>query len=471
MRNTVLLFALLLLILGGAFLYLVLAERPEGGAKAVFERGARPHFNHATSFKGPFASPQDVTRACLSCHPQAAAEVMQTAHWQWLGAETQIPGHGNTPQRIGKKNLINNFCISITGNWPSCTKCHAGYGWADERFDFKKAENVDCLVCHERAGTYVKGDSGLPAKGVDLLAAAKSVGFPKRENCAVCHNYGGGGQGVKHGDLDSSLDNPQATDDVHMGRLGFLCIDCHKSERHAIRGRAFSVSVEDAGGVSCRDCHQAPPHKDPRLNTHLKSLACQTCHIPSFARKLPTKTNWDWSKAGDATRKDDVHTYLKIKGEFVYGHDVVPEYFWFNGHMERYLAGDRIDPAKPTDINRPIGDKNDKTALIWPFKVHRAKQHYDTKEKILLTPITGGTGGFWHDFDWDKALRLGAKANGLPYSGEFGFTETEMFWPLSHMVTPKEQALGCTDCHGAATRFDWRTLGYDGDPAQLGGRP
>jgi hypothetical protein len=35
----------------------------------------------------------------------------------------------------------------------------------------------------------------------------------------------------------------------------------------------------------------------------------------------------------------------------------------------------------------------------------------------------------------------------LPYSGHFGFVETEMYWPVNHMVSPKEQAVDCTECH------------------------
>ena len=31
---------------------------------------------------------------------------------------------------------------------------------------------------------------------------AQNVGLPARENCGGCHFYGGGGDGVKHGDLD-----------------------------------------------------------------------------------------------------------------------------------------------------------------------------------------------------------------------------------------------------------------------------
>jgi hypothetical protein len=39
------------------------------------------------------------------------------------------------------------------------------------------------------------------------------------------------------------------------------------------------------------------------------------------------------------------------------------------------------------------------------------------------------------------------KLAGLPWSGEWEFVETEMFLPISHMVSPKEMALSCTDCH------------------------
>lgn len=221
----------------------------------------------------------------------------------------------HAPTRIGKKNLVNNFCIATPGNEVSCMKCHAGYGWSDQQFDFSDRENIDCLVCHEHAGTYVKGPAGMPMNDTDLTAVARSVGTPTRDNCLGCHAYGGGGQGVKHGDLDSSLNHPPDEEDVHMSRYGFLCVDCHEAPDHRIHGRAFSVSVGGPGGVSCADCHTTPKHADARIDAHLSSVACQSCHIPTFARSLPTKAYWDWSKAGDPTRAEDPHTYLKIKGE------------------------------------------------------------------------------------------------------------------------------------------------------------
>ena len=36
---------------------------------------------------------------------------------------------------------------------------------------------------------------------------------------------------------------------------------------------------------------------------------------------------------------------------------------------------------------------------------------------------------------------------GLPFSGSYGFAETEMNWPLNHMVAPKGKSVTCEECH------------------------
>ncbi len=426
--------------------------------------------DHHRLFEGKILSDgPSVTRACLECHPQAAAEVMQTSHWLWLGDPEKVPGHAK-PLRIGKRNLINNFCIGIESNWPKCTICHAGYGWRDASFDFARQDLVDCLSCHDRSGGYSKGDAGLPANGVDLMAAAQSVGRPGRDNCGSCHFNGGGSDAVKHGDLDGSLAKPYERIDVHMGREDFSCTECHRASHHRILGKMISVSATDSLPIGCTNCHAAQPHRDARINNHLSAVACQTCHLPEVARSMPTKVAWDWSTAGRDVSDADPHHYLKIKGSFVYVQGLVPEYRWFNGNAARYIKGDPIDPAGVTQLDRPLGDIHDPRARIWPFKVHRGKQPYDVENRILLIPKTAGPDGYWTTFDWARSLKLGAEASGLPYSGVFGFAETEMVYNLTHMVAPKERSLRCSDCHADGGRMDWQALGYPGDPAQLGGR-
>jgi len=185
----------------------------------LFEDGLDVPVDHhdIEILQGPFESPQDVTKACLSCHEDAAKEIQHTTHWTWEFVNE------TTGQTLGKKTLINNFCININSNEPRCTSCHVGYGWTDNTFDFSVQENVDCLVCHDTTGTYKKTPTGagMPANELsELTAIAQSVDVTSRDTCGACHFYGGGGDEVKHGDLDSSLINPDFNLDVHMDADG-----------------------------------------------------------------------------------------------------------------------------------------------------------------------------------------------------------------------------------------------------------
>jgi octaheme c-type cytochrome (tetrathionate reductase family) len=433
------------------------------------------HTNHKDIVKGPFETPQEVTRACLECHAEQANQVMHTTHFTWETAPISVPWRTDEVT-IGKKTQINNFCIGTQGNEKKCMSCHAGYGWEDSTYDFNNPENVDCLACHADAAIYNKSDYGNPMESVDLEAAADSVRNPTRENCGKCHFNGGGGNNVKHGDLDESLYFPQENLDVHMGEWNFQCTDCHQTTDHAIKGRllADNYKIDPQEQVACTDCHTGTVHADERINIHTASVACQTCHIPAIALKNPTKMEWDWSTAGQDIPEDH-YTYLKIKGTFTYEENVQPTYIWFNGSNDyRYLLGDTFDPSQPLVMNQPSGSIDDPTAKIFPFKIHVSKQPYDTLYNYLIQPRTGGGGagggGYWQTFDWPSALKLGAEDTGMVFSGQYGFAETWMYWPTTHMVQPKENALQCDECHSANGRLDWKALGYPGDPLEWGGR-
>jgi len=430
--------------------------------------------DHTAFIVGPIKTGPDATKQCLECHNAQAESFMKSSHWTW-SLDQKLPGRDVTR---GKKNAINNFCVSITSNEPRCTSCHAGYGWADAGFDFSNKENVDCLVCHDTTGTYFKEPTGAgaPAAKVDLLFVAQNVGKPVRDNCGTCHFYGGGGDAVKHGDLDSTMAYPDRKLDVHMDTNGndFPCQQCHETKDHQITGNAMVVSPGGKNHISCDGCHTAAPHKESRLNAHVDTVACQTCHIPSFAKESPTKLSWDWSTAGqnleEATDEYGKHTYMKAKGSFTWGKDIVPTYSWYNGTADAYMPGDKMDPSKVTKLTYPLGNIKDDTAKIYPFKVHTGKQIYDTKNKVFITPKVFGKDGYWKSFDWDKAARFGMEANpimkekGIVYSGSYDFAPTIMYWRINHMVSPKEDALGCLECHGDNGRMDWKALGYKGDP-------
>lgn len=429
--------------------------------------------DHSDYVEGPFETGPEVTETCLMCHEDDAAEVMDTTHWTWSSTQ-QWEGSGGAQQR-GKANTFNNFCIAVSSNWPRCTSCHAGYGWKDASFDFGVPTGVDCLVCHDRTGTYRKAPAGAgsPADDVDLLAVARSVGGPPTlQNCGACHFYGGGGDHVKHGDLDSSLVGASREYDVHMSTegAGFLCQDCHVTDDHVVRGNAFAVSPGHSNPIGCVDCHDTEPHEGSYLNAHQR-VACQTCHIPAFAKGLPTKIHWDWSVAGqDLPPEPDQYglpTYAKKKGRFTWAKNVRPTYAWYGGSAEVYSMGETVDPSQPVLLTSPSGSKDDPDSRIHPFKVHEGRQIYDSQRDVLVVPKLYGPDGYWSTFDWDRAAELGMASVDEPYSGEYGFVDTKMYWRLNHMVVPGELALQCRDCHGPGDHMDWQALGYGDDPIRL----
>lgn len=425
--------------------------------------------DHTDLMPGPYETGPEVTAACLTCHEDAAHQVAMTNHWTWQSPPVEVAWR-DEPVSTGKANVINNFCIGIQSNQTECSRCHVGYGWEDDSFDFTDVSNVDCLVCHDQTGLYIKGEAGEPVETVDLALVAQSVSTPTRANCGGCHFNGGSGNNVKHGDLDSSIYYPSENLDVHMGGQDFYCIDCHQTDDHVISGRSISVSVDNANQIYCTDCHQATLHADERITAHVDSVACQSCHITSVAQRDPTRILWDWSQAGDPTREENPYEYLRTRGEFIYTLDYVPTYAWYSGTAERYLLGDPIDPSIPTVLNQPIGSIDDPNAVIFPFKIHYGVQPYDTEFNILLQPHTAGEEGFFTTFDWPSALEIGAAEAGIPFSGRYDFAETRMYWPLTHMIQPAEYALTCTDCHSDNGRMDWQALGYYGDPMVWGGR-
>ena len=433
-----------------------------------------PSVDHTqfTQLKKHFSTPQEVTSACIACHNERHKEVMQSSHWNWERRE-YVEGKGI--RTLGKKNILNNFCIGISGNEQSCNKCHIGYGWGDEKFDFKNPLNVDCLACHDNSNTYIKavGGAGMPDASVNSTNVAQHVGKPMRANCGTCHFFGGGGNNVKHGDLEKALFDPSRDVDVHMASDGedMQCVDCHTARKHQMLGKMYSVSSMNRNRVECEQCHTALPHADDILNKHTLKVACQTCHIPEYAKVNPTKLYWDWSTAGklkdgkpyEETDSNGTDVYMSIKGSFVWGKNLKPDYIWFNGTASHYLVGDTIDPSVPVKINTLYGSYNDPDSKIVPVKIHRANQIYDAQYKYLIQPKTvstkEGDGGYWKEFDWNRASEEGMKIINLPYSGKYGFVKTEMTWPVNHMISPKNKTVPCADCH---TRNNGRIASLNG---------
>ena len=445
--------------------------------------------------KKKFRKSRDITKACLSCHNEGATQIHKTKHWNW---DFTNPVTG---QKLGARNVINNFFMSTASNEASCSHCHIGSGWKGNSFDFEREENVDCLVCHDTTGKYAfkkfhtaRGNCGVCHEEIpespgdkkhktDLNEVALNVGPTSRRTCGSCHFMGGGGVNVKHGDLDSSLTDPDSDLDVHMdaGGLNFTCTTCHSTDQHAVRGSRYENETNDVNGVtipgkngsqlsSCVSCHGNRPMKNEKLNDHTDKVACQTCHIPTIARGgHATKVLWDWSTSGKLDedgepflKKDDKGNviYSTQKGDSLWSENLIPDYVWSNGTPKYTLLGDKIDPGNTVAINTFLGGPDDPESRIWPVKKSRSKQPYDADNNTLvavnmfaLHRFAKDKNAYWRNLDWTNAIAKGMKAMDREFSGNVGFVDTEMLWPVTHMVAPSKKAVGCIECHSKNGRL------------------
>ena len=144
----------------------------------------------------------------------AASDLMKTSHWTWESSRSACPGARNSGQSIGRTSQINNFCIGAQGNE---NKLPPAMRATDGRAGVPNSRNTrtwDCLACHAEPGAVRQGCGATRRRRWTLLAAAEACAPPRARTAAKCHFDGGGGNGVKHGDLDQNLYFPGRSLDV-----------------------------------------------------------------------------------------------------------------------------------------------------------------------------------------------------------------------------------------------------------------
>ena len=407
---------------------------------------------------------------CLSCHSEQADQMMQTTHYQWLGdAPDMINGPG---QRQGKlTNAVNSYCINIEGDWPVCGSCHVGRGQRPDEAG-NNPENVDCLMCHN--DDYAAQRTRLPDGSMGVSqpddAMVQNVHRPTRANCLACHAKAGGGDGVKRGDLSmATITNADRDFDVHMNSAGsnLACQSCHVFKDHKVIGKGSDLRPTDdlarGSEVSCLTCHtdknSREGHDTQKVNDHVARVACQTCHIPMYA-KVATETYRDWRTHHDGSPAD---------ASALPGHpltekmaNLTPVYKFWNRKSDNALLGD--DAGRTYNGNTdtwptstPLGSVAD--GKLYPFKYKTAMQPKTRTDHRLIALNTfeylKRTG------DVDTAIQQGLTAMGYPANEPYDWVLTDTYGLLNHGINPASDALTCADCHGGIDRMDLQgDLGY-----------
>lgn len=420
-----------------------------------------PH-SGITSYNGP--------QTCVNCHPSEADSILHSEHMQWEG----------------KWKEVNTYCTAPEPADFACRSCHVSTGGVT---NLTNPNQTDCLICHNdvykralapqsnvvnvtnwqgSAQTYnfpvkVNGEyqfqpwyEKMPA-GTTMLSLAQNVHAPTRTTCLNCHAKGGGGDGVKRGDL--AMENATSTSDtldVHMDADGanLTCQDCHVPNNHLIPGKGVDLRVSEGGTVTCQQCHTAAPHTtNAELNEHTAHVACQTCHIPKFAKAaVGTEMSRDWrSPAWNPGGCNGQGAWI---GHEVKGYNVTPTYKFWNGQSDIYNYGETISAVNGTyNMAQALGGIND--GKLYPMKVHTSVQPlHNSSSRIVQFDV------LWQFMTgkYEEAAARGVAFMGL--TGSYSWVNTSADQLITHGVEPKANALQCATCHDTNTQMDLQALGY-----------
>jgi len=454
---------------------------------AAVGQTALPEHLAITQYDGP--------ATCVGCHQTEAQEMFGSLHYQITGPTPNVP---NISGNSGKGDTaFNTYCgATVSSDRIACWSCHVAYGKPPQAtMTTEQLNNIDCLMCHQ--DVYKRKPSGpfqavtftdytgvshtwsFPVTdalgGFDLvmdeanmtitaLQAAQTVHRPTRNTCLRCHANAAGSDGAKRGDLSSVSVNPPLTSDVHLSPQGanHTCQDCHLTQNHHMMGRGLDLRANDRPErLTCMLCHTSAPHSDARRNNHAVHIACQTCHIPKYAKDMATEVARDWNRPVWAASLFGGQG--GFKPEETRAGTLTPTYAWFDGTSNVYALGQTAvqNAAGQYELGAPIGSVKSPVSQIYPMKEHVSNSALHTATGQL---IAHSTYKYFVTGDFNAAVADGMQWAGL--SGAWTMVPVHTYQTINHGVEPAANALGCGQCHqqyaaGGTVRMDLQgKLGY-----------
>lgn len=454
-------------------------------AKVVSAKAVRAH-SEITDYIGP--------ETCVACHETEAQQVHASVHYQQSG---MTPNVTNIEGPAGKGNgAFNTYCGSIrTSPFFTCAGCHVGNGLPPtSEMTTEQLNNIDCLMCHQddyaRVGAppyedvVVTGADGTPTTisipveetfrfmpdeskmTISIVEAARTVHPTTRKTCLRCHAGASGSDGGKRGDMSTVTINPPRHSDIHMSPDGhdIVCADCHDAGNHRFDGRGLDLRPNDtANALNCTKCHNEAPHKQANLDQHTDHIACQTCHIPSYAKDISTEMVRDWTLPHFSEKA------CGGRGGWLPNEEresnVIPVYRWFDGTSKVYNLGQipTENAAGEKEFGVPNGDVTAQASKIYPMKEHRSVSAQHDASGLM---IPHSTFEFFTTSSFDQAVEEGMLREGL--QGSYTLAPVHTYQTINHGVEDSSSALQCNECHdgleglSGVTRMDLQAeLGYE----------
>ncbi|MDD3816330.1 MAG: hypothetical protein PHZ02_17000 [Desulfocapsaceae bacterium] len=469
----------------------VCAVEPVGGCGGE----SNPH----ASITGTFTTPAQVTAKCLTCHDGEGFQSANSLHGMMATAAPKVTNISGDSQKL---NEINTFCSypnpAMAG--AACLSCHPTLG----KFENLTAADLDCLQCHNDAykrsfpgdpdpanhdtvvdwqgntKTYIPADkdnatgefyvafnwAAMP--GLTALDLIRGVQRPTTTTCLNCHAKAGGGDWTKRGDLGLNSANPTSSQDVHLasvanGGAGLSCTSCHTPSSHKIPGRGIDLRPTEGGSVkACIECHvgmdtggHAAAGRRSEPDRHTARVACQSCHIPAFAKGGATEMWRDWTIptwnqalcSGQGAWAGEEHKVA----------NVAPDHVFFDGTSYVYSLGQTLSKVDPISGYDMMADANgDINGVLGVSKLVPIKRHQSKMAVMSSGTDVGKVIPF--DVVWqfktglsDEAAERGKTYAGFSGSHEWKWLEAEM--AINHGVSPAANVAACTSCHHASRDF------------------
>jgi len=177
------------------------------------------------------------------------------------------------------KSIVDNFKTSLHQGMGQKRKVtiRSGLGGYED-FDKLPAHQIEgynknCATCHASCGSchIVRppiGGGGL-AKGHSFIKTPDML-----DVCVTCHTSRGG-----HAYLGVAAGTQP---DVHLTKMGFECIDCHKASELHGDGQKVDQRYAYSKLPECQDCHTLSGNSNAYHNAHSKSFNCQVCHSQKY---------------------------------------------------------------------------------------------------------------------------------------------------------------------------------------------
>jgi len=359
-----------------------------------------------------------------------------------------------------------------------CFLCHLrGYNFEERIAQFEKGNYQWAIVAATGLGVVegavANGETPRLTYNLRFFNADGTVllpwnGPPPSMNCSYCHRRS---DVYKRGFTWSDMHNP----DIHY-QQGMECVSCHTAQLdHQIakgRSRVSRVAIElDNSMRSCRDCHEsgfggATPlrHKTVRPS-HIRRMACQTCHIPKIQRattmgfesttgqlvflvKPPgAKQAGDPASWGpDYERREEGRIYPFNNCLMIWWANLDADGILYPLFLREQAAGWKLFQAAVTDDNHDGNPEvNRAEEIIAGLKAYAALLQGNPRFR-RVHPVYVSPDGAFHLDEKDRLTRLDYELAGL----------ARIAFPISHNVAPARVALGtreCIECHASTAHF------------------